>query len=225
MAALAQGLFLLGLLSPTLGSASPNPAPLPAPAPPPAPGPAPFLPPFNFFSNLLFGGSSTSLDDTLDSPHKKKKKCACRRLYAVHLEDRGFDVAEDTAVELADGSAVGVAEERTFHHKKPKKPCDCYGAPHSAYGAPHSSYGAPHSSYGAPSKKCKPKGYHGRKRRSIDDFEEERVKRSPDDFNFGSDGLFNGGGFGGPSFGSDFDSEFHTIHKKHKKKRKKKKCH
>ena len=82
----------------------------------------------------------------------------------MHLEDRGFDVAEDTAVELTDGSAVGVAEERTFHHKKPKKrkkkpkkPCDCYGAPHSAYGAPHSSYGAPHSSYGAPvSKDHKP---------------------------------------------------------------------
>merc|ERR1711936_387480 len=70
-----------------------------------------------------------------------------------------------------------------------------------------------------PKKKCKP-SYHGRKRRSPD-----HGPSSSDDFNFGSDGLFDGGfgGFGGGGFSSGFDSEFHTHG--HKKKPKKRKCH
>ena len=79
-------------------------------------------------------------------------------------------------------------------------------------------------SYKAPKKhkkkkKCKP-SYHGRKRRSPDH------GGSSDDFNFGSDGLFDDGGFGGfggAGFSSEFDSEFHTHG--HKKKPKKRKCH
>merc|ERR1711981_279239 len=68
-------------------------------------------------------------------------------------------------------------------------------------------------------KKCKP-SYHGRKRRSPD-----HSPSSSDDFNFGSDGLFDGGfgGFEGGGFSSGFDSEFHTHG--HKKKPKKRKCH
>merc|ERR1711981_535444 len=69
------------------------------------------------------------------------------------------------------------------------------------------SLDAPHKS-----KKCK--------RRSPD-----HGPSSSDDFNFGSDGLFDGGfgGFGGGGFSSGFDSEFHTHG--HKKKPKKRKCH
>merc|ERR1712154_262479 len=97
--------------------------------------------------------------------------------------------------------------------KKKKKPCSCYGAPHSSYGAP--SYKKPKKH--KKKKKCKP-SYHGRKRRSPD-----HGPSSSDDFNFGSDGLFDGGfgGFGGGGFSSGFDSEFHTHgHKKKPKKRK-----
>merc|ERR1719266_2320212 len=123
---------------------------------------------------------------------------------------------------LGFGQSSGTLDGSLDSPQKPKKPCSCYGAPASSYGAPHSSYGAP--SYKAPKKhkkkkKCKP-SYHGRKRRSPDH------GGSSDDFNFGSDGLFDDGGFGGfggAGFSSEFDSEFHTHG--HKKKPKKRKCH
>merc|ERR1712066_90591 len=179
-------------------SATPLPNPNPSPNPSPNLSPAPFLPPFNLLTQLLgFGQSSGTLDGSLDSPHKAKK-CKCRRSSPV-----GFFEEEDEDEEVDEVASS-------------------YGAPASSYGAPHSSYGAP--SYKAPKKhkkkkKCKP-SYHGRKRRSPDH------GGSSDDFNFGSDGLFDNGGFGGfggAGFSSEFDSEFHTHG--HKKKPKKRKCH
>merc|ERR1712088_751169 len=187
----------------------PNPNPSPLPSPNPNPAPAPFLPPFNLLTQLLgLGQSSGTLDGSLDAPHKAKK-CKCRRSSTV-----GFFEDEDEDEEVDEASS------RTFHHKKPKKPkkkkkpCSCYGAPTSSYGAP--SYKKPKKH--KKKKKCKP-SYHGRKRRSPD-------HGPSDDFNFGSDGLFDDGGFGGfggGGFSSGFDSEFHTHGRK--KKPKKRKCH
>merc|ERR1711971_1102721 len=134
---------------------------------------------------------------------------------------------------LGFGQSSGTLDGSLDAPHKSKK-CKCrrsstvgfYGAPTSSYGAPHSSYGAP--SYKKPKKhkkkkKCKP-SYHGRKRRSPD---HGPSSSSSDDFNFGSDGLFDDGGFGGfggGGFSSGFDSEFHT-HGHKKKKPKKRKCH
>merc|ERR1711971_841019 len=221
MPAPAQWLLLAATASVfRIASASPLPNPNPLPSPNPNPAPAPFLPPFNLLTQLLgFGQSSGTLDGSLDAPHKSKK-CKCRRSSTVGFYE---DEEEDEEVDDAFSS-------RTFHHhkrpkKKKKKPCSCYGAPTSSYGAPHSSYGAP--SYKKPKKhkkkkKCKP-SYHGRKRRSPD----HGPSSSSDDFNFGSDGLFDDGGFGGfggGGFSSGFDSEFHT-HGHKTKKPKKRKCH
>merc|ERR1712001_69528 len=213
MPAPAQWLLLAAVASIfriAAASPLPDPNPNPSPLPSPNPNPAPFLPPFNFLTQLLgFGKSSGTLDGSLDSPHKPKK-CKCRRSATVGF----FEDDEDEEVEVDEASS------RTFgHHKKPKKkkkkPCSCYGAPHSSYGAP--SYKKPKKH--KKKKKCKP-SYHGRKRRSPDH------PVVSDDSNFGSDGLFDDGGFGGfggGGFSSGFDSEFHTHG--HKKKPKKRKCH
>merc|ERR1712203_940811 len=133
----AQWLLVAAVAVYRTTSATPLPSPDPSPNPSPNPSPAPFLPPFNLLTQLLgFGQSSGTLDGSLDSPHKAKK-CKCRRSSPV-----GFFEDED------EDEGVDEVASRTFHHKKPKKPCSCYGAPASSYGAPHSSYGAP--SYKAP---------------------------------------------------------------------------
>jgi len=76
----------------------------------PLPQPQPFVEPFGLIGRLLgLQGSGTLNTLKKPKPFKPEEECIC---------------------------------ERTFHKKpdkkkkKPKKPCDCYGAPESGYGAP-----------------------------------------------------------------------------------------
>merc|ERR1712203_990104 len=90
----------------------------------PLPQPQPFVEPFGLIGRLLgLQGSGTlnSFKPEKPKPFKPEEECIC---------------------------------ERTFHKKpdkkkkKPKDPCDCYGAPESGYGVP-----------------CKTPAYQGRRRR------------------------------------------------------------
>merc|ERR1719222_1874655 len=83
---------------------------LASPLPQPLPLPQPFVEPFGLIGRL-FGLQGSGTQHTLKKPKpfKPEEECIC---------------------------------ERTFHKKpdkkkkKPKGPCDCYGAPESGYGAP-----------------------------------------------------------------------------------------
>merc|ERR550539_1952746 len=82
---------------------------LASPLPQPLPLPQPFVEPFGLIAGLLgLQGSGTQHTLKKPKPFKPEEECIC---------------------------------ERTFHKKpdkkkKPKGPCDCYGAPESGYGAP-----------------------------------------------------------------------------------------
>merc|ERR1719222_1544930 len=83
---------------------------LASPLPQPLPLPEPFVEPFGLIGRLLgLQGSGTQHTLKKPKPFKPEEECIC---------------------------------ERTFHKKpdkkkkKPKGPCDCYGAPESGYGAP-----------------------------------------------------------------------------------------
>merc|ERR1712061_155554 len=83
---------------------------LASPLPQPLPLPQPFVEPFGLIGRLLgLQGSGTLNTLKKPKPFKPEEECIC---------------------------------ERTFHKKpdkkkkKPKKPCDCYGAPESGYGVP-----------------------------------------------------------------------------------------
>merc|ERR1712110_1083791 len=83
---------------------------LASPLPQPLPLPQPFVEPYGLIGRLLgLQGSDTLNTLKKPKPFKPEEECIC---------------------------------ERTFHKKpdkkkkKPKKPCDCYGAPESGYGVP-----------------------------------------------------------------------------------------
>merc|ERR1719203_172581 len=96
---------------------------LASPLPQPLPLPQPFVEPFGLIAGLLgLQGSGTQHTLKKPKPFKPEEECIC---------------------------------ERTFHKKpdkkkKPKGPCDCYGAPESGYGAPAQP---PLTTYTSP---CKP---------------------------------------------------------------------
>merc|ERR1712110_1374213 len=97
---------------------------LASPLPQPLPLPRPFVEPFGLIGRLLgLQGSGTLNTLKKPKPFKPEEECIC---------------------------------ERTFHKKpdkkkkKPKKPCDCYGAPESGYGVPSQP---PLTTYTSP---CKP---------------------------------------------------------------------
>merc|ERR1719362_36514 len=146
---------------------------LASPLPQPQPLPLPFVEPFGLIGRLLgLQGSGTlnSFKPEKPKPFKPEEECIC---------------------------------ERTFHKKpdkkkkKPKNPCDCYGAPESGYGAPSKP---PLTTYTSP---CKP----GRKRRS--------PNHPTKSFDF-----FGDGGIFSPELAADF----HTLGKKKEKKTKHNPC-
>merc|ERR1711863_94960 len=146
----------------------------------PLPQPQPFVEPFGLIGRLLgLQGSGTlnSFKPEKPKPFKPEEERIC---------------------------------ERTFHKKpdkkkkKPKDPCDCYGAPESGYGVPSQP---PLTTYTSP---CKPgpASYQGRRKR-----------RSPNHPTKSFD-FFGDGGIFSPELAADF----HTLGKKKEKKTKHNPC-
>jgi len=150
-----------------------------SPLPEPLPLPQPILEPLGLIGRLLgLQGSGTQHTLKKPKPFKPEEECIC---------------------------------ERTFHKKpdkkkkKPKNPCDCYGAPESGYGAPSQP---PLTTYTSPCKPGQPPAYQvGRRRRS--------PNHPTKSFDF-----FGDGGIFSPELAADF----HTLGKKKEKKTKHNPC-